>query len=60
MADKEYEPIILRDELTADLYHSVTVSIAPGRRISAIVGPRGGTKEQVGESVAHLVAHIRA
>lgn len=59
MPDKEYEPIILRDELTADLYHSVTVSIAPGRRISAIVGPRGATKDQVRQAVADLVAHIK-
>jgi len=58
MSRPVFEPIILSVELTADLYHLVTFSVEPGRRMSAIVGPRGATDEQVRAAIAHLVANI--
>lgn len=54
----KFTPVILDTELTADLYTLVTFSVAPGRRMSAIVGPRGATPDQVREAVERLAANI--
>ncbi len=58
MAGPVYEPIILTQTPTADLYILVTFSVAPGRIASAIVGPRGATEDQVREAVRHLASNI--
>jgi hypothetical protein len=55
---QRYEPIVVAIGWTADLYRSVTISVAPGRRLTCIVGPRGATDEQAAESALALVAHI--
>lgn len=55
---QKFTPVILHTELTADLYTLVTFSTAPGRRSSAIVGPRGATPDQVREAVERLAAYI--
>lgn len=52
------EPIILSIEWTADLYRLVTFSVVPGRRISAIIGPRGATEDQVREAVDRIASNI--
>lgn len=53
------EPIILSCKWTASLYRSVTFSVSSGRRVSAIVGPRGATDAQVRDAVNRLAAHIK-
>jgi hypothetical protein len=55
---QRFEPVIVALGWTSDLYRSVTISIAPGRRVSCIVGPRGATDEEACESALALVAHI--
>ena len=54
----KFTPVILHTELTADLYTLVIFSVAPGKRVSAIVGPRGATPDQVREAVERLAANI--
>lgn len=55
---QRFTPYVVKMEWTADLYRSVTVSIAPGRRLTCIVGPRGATDEQARQAALHLVAYI--
>jgi hypothetical protein len=58
MPKRKYAPIILSIDWTPELYRLVIVSVAPGRRWSAIVGPRGATDEQAKQAALDLVAHI--
>lgn len=53
-----YEPVVISVEWTEDLYRSVTVSVAPGRRLTCIVGPRGATEAEATQAALDLVAYI--
>lgn len=54
----KWKPVILSVELTADLYHLVIVSVAPGRRRALMIGPRGITASEAGANALELLAHI--
>lgn len=56
---QEFEPIIISIEWTDYLYRSVTVSEAPNRRRTLIVGPRGAIDEQAAQAALALLAHIK-
>lgn len=58
VSDK-FTPIVIHIGWTDYLYRSVTVSVAPGKRLTCIVGPRGATDEEAKASALALVAHIR-
>jgi hypothetical protein len=58
LSGRTYTPIVVDLGWTADLYRSVTVSVAPGRRVSCIVGPRGATDAEATASALALMAHI--
>lgn len=58
MTALEYEPVILSTHWTASLYRFVIFSVSPGRRVGAIVGPRGATDAQVIEAVRRLASNI--
>jgi len=55
----EFEPIILSCEWTADLYRLVIFSVEPGKRIGAIVGPRGASDDQVKEAIRNIARNIK-
>lgn len=55
---QKFTPVVISIGWTPDLYRSVIVSVAPGRRLACIVGPRGATDEEAKESALALVAHI--
>lgn len=56
--EHRYTPVILSLEWTADLYRIVIISVAPGRRLTCIVGPVGASDEQVRASALALLAYI--
>jgi hypothetical protein len=58
VAKPVFEPVILSSQWTASLYRFVIFSVEPGRRIGAIVGPRGATDAQVSEAIRHIAANI--